>query len=133
MGGLKMANGTNPHHSVIQHDPFKMPLPSDPDDESDEGSHAMQTHSRSPSNDANDTDFGLLLYELASLDVGADKNEPDAPQTCPICSSRVSLKAFPDHVHRCLDAMDDADLDDMRTQTEKDSDYATQYALNVCL
>ena len=114
----------------IQHDPFKMPLPSD-DEHSDEDK--MQTHSRSPSNDANDTDFGLLLYELASLDVGAQKEQSEAPQTCPICSMRVSLKAFPDHVHSCLDSMDDSDLNDMRSQIEKDSDYATKYALNVCL
>ena len=129
MDPLRFEQPTNSDNNVIQHDPFTMPLPSDDDSE---GEDKMQTLSRSPSNEANDTEFGLLLYELASLDVGAQKDQSEAPQTCPICSCRVSLKEFPDHVHSCLDAMDDSDLNDMRTQIEKDSDYATKYALNVC-
>ena len=132
-------------------DPFKMPLPDDNDID-----NKMAINSRSPSNEANmnnfsfnnnnnnnnndnDDDLGLLLFQLASLDVdNNNNNDPNGndksnkPQTCPICSRRVSLKDFPDHVHQCLDAMDDGERNDMRSQAEKDSDFAAAYAIKVC-
>ena len=119
----------------VQDDPFKVSLTDHSDDDND---NKMNINSRSASLDANhapnhdsDADFGVLLYELASLNVGHDSN-PDDQQTCPVCSARVPLRLFPDHVHKCLDQMDEGDLDDMRSQTEKDSDFATTYALKVC-
>merc|ERR1719384_270622 len=103
-----------------------MPLPSD----DEEDTNKMLSDSRSPSNESNNDDLGLLLYELASLNVTNNELSPsEAPQTCPICSVRVSLQAFPDHVHSCLDKMDDGDRNDLRSQQEKDSDFAIQYAL----
>lgn len=117
--------------ATVHDDPFQVSLADHPDEDND---NKMSTHSRSSSLDANhanpgdpDGDFGVLLYELASLNVGHQSN-PDEQQTCPICSARVSLRQFPDHVHNCLDKMDEGDLDDMRSQTEKDSDFATAYA-----
>jgi len=120
--------------NMNDNDPFKMGLPDDNDMD-----NKMSTNSRSPSNEPNmndndDTDFGLLLFQLASLDVDNNNNNnqngnDNKPQTCPICSRRVSLKEFPDHVHGCLDAMDDGERNDMRTQCEKDSDFAAAYAI----
>ena len=113
------------------------PLPQS-DDDQDIDSPNNNNMQSSKSNDNIDTDLGLLLYELASLDVkgnnGNNNNDEslDQPQTCPICSRRVSLKEFPDHVHSCLDAMDEGDLNDMRTQVERDSDFANAYARQVC-
>lgn len=117
-------------------DPFQMPLPSD-DDADNDLDNGMMMKSRSSSNEPemanlakpDDSEFGLLLYELASLDVGNSNQQNNAPQTCPICSRRVSLKQFPDHVHQCLDTMDDSERHDLRSQVERDSDFATAYAL----
>jgi len=118
--------------AAMQDDPFQLSLTDHSDDDND---NKMNTNSRSTSLDANhsnhgdsEADFGILLYELASLNVGQESN-PDDMQTCPICSARVSLRQFPDHVHRCLDAMDEGDRNDMRSQTEKDSDFAAEYAI----
>eukprot|EP01083_Nonionella_stella_P089840 250872_1 len=109
--------------ATLHQDPFSMPLPSDED--TNDHHQSMTTHQQSE-----DTEFGLLLYELASLDVGHHKQEAaEQPQTCPICSSRVSLKEFPDHVHHCLDRMDTGDRNSMKSQVELDSDFATEYAL----
>jgi len=124
-------------HASLQADPFQVPLPEhSSSDELDcnqpipgSSSHS-HSHSHSPPLGEADGEFGVLLYELASLKVGNDAREdPDEPQTCPICSKRISLRDFAEHVHACLDAMDEGDRNDMRSQTEKDSDFATEYAL----
>jgi len=125
-------------------DAFKIALPTDDDDEDDDddldcNKMAMQQQHNSNSNsnsNSNDTDFGLLLYELASLDVNQGNSDASSavqrqqrPQTCPICSMRISLQEFADHVHHCVAGMDDTQRNDLRSQSEKDHDFATSYAL----
>ena len=103
------------------------------DNDIDPPKDTMNMKSSSSSSTKDDSELGLLLYELASLDVGSDNNNnSDQPQTCPICSIRVSLKEFADHVHGCLDNMDKNDRDDMRSQLERDGDFAAAYARQVC-
>mmetsp|Transcript_10557 Transcript_10557/g.9549 ORF Transcript_10557/g.9549 Transcript_10557/m.9549 type:complete len:396 (+) Transcript_10557:62-1249(+) len=128
--------GANINHDS---DPFGLEirpsLPQSEDDDNDIDSPKDLTMNKSSPSSKQDSELGLLLHKLANLEVRGDGNgngngngNDNQLQTCPICSRRVALKEYPDHVHGCLDAMDEGDRHDMRSAVERDSDFASAYA-----
>eukprot|EP01084_Bolivina_argentea_P303265 523550_1 len=122
------AKRVNPMRFENNNQQIVIPFPTD--DNKDNYDNNYNGNKMINGKDNNDTEFGLLLYELASLNVAKNELQNRQMQTCPICSIRVSLSDFADHVHICLDKMDDDYRNYIRIQIQKDSDFANEYAVN---